>query len=89
MLTRKKNLEMLARKFASQPCILTVGVHCLQARDKLSAEEVSQKQAKQIFDFLVKNGMGKDNLIVTGYGNKNIVQGWEKTNSMDIGAISK
>ena len=33
--------------------------------------------------------MGKDNLIVTGYGNKNIVQGWEKTNSMDIGAISK
>ena len=85
----KKSLEMLARKFASQPCILTVGVHCLQARDKLSAEEVSQKQAKQIFDFLVKNGMGKDNLIVTGYGNKNIVQGWEKTNSMDIGAISK
>ena len=85
----RKNLELLADCFNNLPYILTIGVHAVKPVQKMDAKQLSDKQASQIADILVKAGMSKDNVIVTGYGKENTVQGWEDVNSIDIGVIAK
>ncbi|MBR1627426.1 MAG: OmpA family protein, partial [Bacteroidales bacterium] len=88
-LTGKKNLEILANSFKNTDYMLTIGIHAVKPTSKSDEKTLSEKQALQVIDVLTKNGMNKENIIATGYGKENIMQGWEKTNSMDIGAISK
>lgn len=85
----KKNLGLLANGFKNTPYILTISVHAVKPAQKLDAKALSDKQAIQIADILVKEGMSKENVVVIGYGEENTMQGWENVNSIDIGAIQK
>lgn len=85
----KKNMELLAQSFSQTPYILTIGVHAIKSTGKLSDKEQSQKEASLLIDFLVKQGMQRENIVVTAYGKENTMQGWENQSSIDIGAITK
>ncbi len=87
--TGKKDLEILAESFVNTPYILTIGVHSFKLSQKTDGKDLSDKHAKQIYDILVKQGMDKDNIVITGYGKEGIVQGWEGKSSLDIGAMMK
>ena len=80
---------MLADCLADIDCIVTIGVHATAQAEKQDSKSLSEKQAGQIFNMLVKYGMGKDNIIVAGYGKEKVVQGWENVDCVDIGIIRK
>ena len=85
----KKELKLIADSFAQTNGMITIGINVFIPTNKLTEKELSEKQAKQVFDYLVANGISADRLVVKGYGNTNAVQGWEGVNSLDIGLINK
>ena len=85
----KMNLELLSNAFKDTPYMLTIGVHAVTSNHKYDSKELSDQMASQIIDLLIQFGMQKENVIVTGYGKNNTMQGWENINSIDIGAIKK
>jgi hypothetical protein len=85
----KMNLELLSNAFKDTPYMLTIGVHAVTSNHKYDSKELSDQMASQIIDLLIQFGMQKENVIVTGYGKNNTMQGWENVNSIDIGAIKK
>lgn len=84
-----KELQFIVQAFKKSPYLLTIEVHALNPFKKMSAEELSEEQANILKEFLIKNGVSEDLLIVNGVGNKSVTQGWEKTPSIDISLINK
>ena len=83
------DLTQLSHAFKQSPYIMTIEVHTLKDYKKMDITELSEAQAEVIKSFLVKKGIKEDMIIVNGVGNEKIVQGWEKTPSIDISFISK
>lgn len=84
-----KELQFIAQAFKKSPYLLTIEIHPLSPFKKMTIEELSEEQAKILKDFLVKNGVAEDQLIVNGVVNKSVTQGWEKIPSIDISLINK
>ncbi|MBR1769478.1 MAG: OmpA family protein [Bacteroidales bacterium] len=85
----QSELANLASSFKNKPFILTVEVHTNNGFKKMGIEELSQKQAEIIKDYLLKKGLSETNILVEGLGNEKFVQGWEGKDCIDIGVLSK
>jgi hypothetical protein len=90
-LSRKGTTELyhLAQSLDNSPYILTIGVHVGKDSKKYSSMELSQKQADVIKEFMIKNNVNVNNIVVAGYGNTKQSQGMDNTDNIEISIINK
>lgn len=83
----KKEIEYLANSIKNLNYITTISIHVHSVNKSEKAQEISDKQAQEITNLLIKNGVNKDNIIVASYANTSPLIGWEGKDRIEIGFL--
>lgn len=84
----RRDLEYFAKSVKNINYTITISVHIHSEAKPEKADEIASQQADLLANFLIKNGIAKNKIIVVGYGSDSPLIGWEGKDRIEIGFLN-